>query len=254
MTPKDSAQPAREPLQKSLDSGVDGWGFVVGLLAGGALGLVVGTGLVATQPPGPARVVGIVLVCAGAVALVPALLGLRSVKVGKFRHRDRLLARVAWRGDERTLDVGTGGGLLLVGAAKLAPAGKAFGIDVWSTDDLSNNSAARALRNVELEGVTALVEIRSEDARKMSFTDETFDAVVSMLCIHNIPDEAGQSEALREMVRVCKRGGSVIVSDLANVERYATVLRALGLQVTVSGPFADTFPPQRIVEGRKVER
>jgi SAM-dependent methyltransferase len=253
MTNAESVHAARAALQTRPEYGVDGWGFVVGLLAGGFIGVVAGAGLVFTRAAGLGRIVGSVVLCAGAIALVPGLLGLLYVNVGKFRHRDRLLARVDWRGGEQILDVGTGGGLLLVGAAKLAPAGKAFGIDIWSAQDLSKNSDARAMRNAELEGVRDRVEIRSEDARRMSFPDEAFDVVVSMLCIHNIPSEAGQEEALREMVRVCKRGGSILLSDLANAERYAMVLRGLGLRVTVSRPFADTFPPQRIVEAQKPE-
>ncbi len=39
---------------------------------------------------------------------------------GKFRHRDRMLAKVQWTGTEAVLDVGTGRGLLLIGAAKRA--------------------------------------------------------------------------------------------------------------------------------------
>jgi len=37
---------------------------------------------------------------------------------GKFRHRDKMIRMIQWRGDEKVLDVGTGRGLLLIGAAK----------------------------------------------------------------------------------------------------------------------------------------
>ena len=63
------------------------------------------------------------LLVVGALPAIPGLLGLRYVLAGKFIHRDRLLDRVVWRGDERVLDVGTGGGLLMIGAAKRAPRG-----------------------------------------------------------------------------------------------------------------------------------
>ena len=45
-------------------------------------------------------------------------------KFMKFRHRDKMLGMVNWRGDERVLDVGTGAGLLLVRAAKKLNTGK----------------------------------------------------------------------------------------------------------------------------------
>ncbi len=243
--------PTGSAVGRNPDYGVDGWAYVVGLLGGGVTGLAIGAALLALVTPSRARVLGLALSGVGIVALVPGLLGLLYVRVGKFRHRDRLLARVAWRGDERSLDVGTGGGLLLVGAAKRSPTGTAFGVDIWATEDLSNNTYARAVRNVELEGVRDRVEIRSEDARALSLPADSIDVVVSMLCIHNIPAREGQDQALREMVRVCKPGGSIIVSDLAHTERYAVVLRALGLTVTVSGPYLDTFPPQRILVASK---
>ena len=44
------------------------------------------------------------------------------------------------RGDEDVLDVGTGRGLLLVGAAKRLVTGRAVGLDIWKTSDLSGNA------------------------------------------------------------------------------------------------------------------
>src|SRR4051794_2947979 len=49
----------------------------------------------------------------GAICGIEAALMLLYAKVGKFSHRDRMLAKVDWKGSERVLDVGTGRGLLL---------------------------------------------------------------------------------------------------------------------------------------------
>jgi len=237
---------SRAAQTPSPDYGVDGPGFVIGLLSGGAVLVASGAALRKFGAPK----LGVALLTVGAIALVPGALGLLYVKRGKYRHRDRLLDRIRWRGDEHTLDIGTGGGLLLVGAAKRAPAGRAFGVDTWSRRDLSGNTCERAMRNARIEGVADRVEIRNEDARKLSFPDESFDVVVSMLCIHNI-EEPGRQEALREAVRVCKAGGTVLISDLADTAGYAATFRELGLTTVRTAPFADTFPPQRIVEARK---
>ncbi len=234
-----------------LDYGADGWKYILSFSSGGGVALLGALGLASMHENAVWRVSSVPLAFVGALALVTGLLGVRYVKVGKFHHRDRVLDTIAWRGNERVLDVGTGAGLLLVGAAKRAIAGRAYGIDIWNQDDLSNNSVARAMVNISAERVVDRVEIRSEDARKMSFGDRTFDVVVSMLCIHNIPSEAGQDEALAEIARVLDKGGTALISDLANTERYAATLRRLGLEVVRSGPFWDTFPPQHLVRAFK---
>ena len=50
-----------------------------------------------------------------------------------------------------------------------------------------------------------------EDAAKLSFPDETFDCVYAVSSIEHIPDD-GDSKALSEMMRVTKKGGSIVVT------------------------------------------
>lgn len=147
---------------------------------------------------------------------ITALLMVLYAKFGKFRHRDRMLNMINWRGDEQVLDVGTGRGLLMIGAAKRLTEGKSFGIDIWNAADLSGNKIENTLQNAALEGVTEKIEIREVDAQKMNFADETFDVVLSNLCLHNIPTKAGRAEACREIARVLKPGGVAVLSDFKN--------------------------------------
>jgi hypothetical protein len=73
----------------------------------------------------PAIVAGAICFWIGATILWGSL-------VGKLRLRDKLLADLNLRGDEKILGVGCGHGLLLVAAAKqLDKGGKAFGVDIW---------------------------------------------------------------------------------------------------------------------------
>jgi arsenite methyltransferase len=189
---------------------------------------------------------------AGSGQIASALLMLLYAKAGKFSHRDRVLAMIPWRGDERVLDVGTGRGLLLIGAARRAPRGRAVGIDIWNAADLSGNVAAATLENARLEGVLDRVELQTGDARKMDFPDGSFDAVVSNLCLHNIADAAGREQACAEIARVVKPGGVVLVSDFKHTADYARAFRTHGLEVKETGPYlTDTFPPLRVVRAQK---
>jgi SAM-dependent methyltransferase len=174
---------------------------------------------------------------------------------GKFRHRDRLLALASWRGDESVLDVGTGRGLLLIGAAKRLTKGRAVGIDIWNAEDLSGNGAEGTRDNIRLEGVERNAELKTEDARKMSFADASFDLVVSNLALHNIGDAPGRAQACREIARVLRPGGRALISDFRHTSDYAAAFRAAGLRAVVGGPcLLDTFPPLRIVTAEKIKQ
>src|SRR3546814_6489738 len=48
--------------------------------------------------------------------VITACVMLWGSKIGKVRLRDKVLATLPWRGDERVLDVGCGHGLMLAGA------------------------------------------------------------------------------------------------------------------------------------------
>lgn len=171
---------------------------------------------------------------------------------GKLRQRDRMLAVIPWTGAEDVLDVGTGRGLLALGAAKKLTTGTAVGIDVWNPDDLTGNTADAFLANAEAEGVAERVEVRNADARALPFPDASFDVVLSNVCLHNIPDAAGRAEACREVARVLRPGGVALISDFRKTGDYARAFETAGLGVTRTGPrIFDVFPPLRIVRAEK---
>jgi SAM-dependent methyltransferase len=184
--------------------------------------------------------------------LAQGLLMLWGSKVGKFRIRDKLLGSISWRGDERVLDVGCGHGLMLIGAAKRSPNGKAIGIDLWQQEDQAANSREATLLNAQLENVADRVELIDGDARKLPFGDNSFDIVVSSWALHNIYDPAGRETAVREIVRVLKPGGHILMIDIRHTEEYAEILRdAKMTDVRRTGPNFVFVIPSHYLTARK---
>lgn len=193
------------------------------------------------------------MLCTAIILVGEAALMLLYAKHGKFKHRDRILKQYDWKGDETVLDVGTGHGLLMIGAAKKLTTGKAIGIDIWNKADLSNNTVDMAKINVQLEGVSDKVEIKNENIMSTSFPDNYFDVVVSNLCLHNIKDKAGRQKACREIYRILKPKGAAIISDFKNDKEYREEFEKSGMVTGKMGTYYfDTFPPLTIIKAVKV--
>src|SRR5262249_2594462 len=159
-------------------------------------------------------------------------------RFGKLRLRDKILDGIEWRGDERVLDVGCGRGLMLVGAARRIPNGKAVGVDIWQAVDLSGNTPDKTRANAAAEGVADPVEVRDGDARTLPFEEASFDVVLSSTALHNIYDPVERAKAIREIARVTKPGGRVAIFDIRHSGEYAAVLKDLGwAEVERSRPY-----------------
>jgi arsenite methyltransferase len=175
-----------------------------------------------------------------------------SSKVAKPQLRDRLLDSLELKGDEKVLDVGCGRGLMLIGAAKRLKTGKATGIDVWNAQDLSGNSPDAAKQNAKIEGVSDKIRIENGDARHMVYPEKNFDVVISSLAIHNISDRDERRQAVREMWRVLKPGGKLLIFDIFHAADYTKVLRDAGAtDVNLSGLGFLWCVPSRSVVARK---
>jgi ubiquinone/menaquinone biosynthesis C-methylase UbiE len=171
---------------------------------------------------------------------------------GKLKHRDRILNMIDWKGNEMVLDVGTGRGLMMIGAAKHLTTGKSTGIDIWNAEDLTANNMENTIANVTIEGVKDKVEIKNENAVSMSFADNTFDIVISNLCLHNIYNKEERKKACDEISRVLKKGGTAIISDFRHVKEYRNNFARAGLQTEIfPAAYFTTFPPLAVLKIKK---
>jgi len=234
------------------DYGIDAPGVIRNLLVIGVILLPLGWVVPQFTIASVTFVVGKAGLFTGSTLILEGFLMILYSKWGKFRHRDRMLKMVDWKGNENVLDVGTGRGLLMIGAAKQLTTGKAVGIDIWSTKDLSGNTMQATIRNAELEGMRERTDVQGGDATAMKFPDDTFDVILSNVCIHNIPGKKARAQACSEIVRVLKPGGKALISDFIHTADYVEAFRTAGAIASRTGMnFLFTFPWLRIVEVRK---
>lgn len=172
----------------------------------------------------------VLLVVAFLIGMLQFALSMILNRSGRERARRQMIAAVDWRGSEQVLDVGCGNGIILLAAAqKLTPGqGKAMGIDIWVEGSGEQN--ARNLRtNAVLEGVADRVELQEVDARQMPFADASFDVIFASLSLHHMGNSADRQRATREMLRVLRPGGTILIYDAWPIANAAAqTLRDLG--------------------------
>jgi arsenite methyltransferase len=249
----DEIEPAREEDRVGADSvigdyGVDAPGVVR------AVAWAAGIAFAITLIAAVANVLVLMFVALAITILLTfeALSLVWSSRVAKLRERVHIVNGLVLGGDERVLDVGCGRGLLLVEVARRLTTGRVIGVDVWRDADQTENDPEFPLVNAEIEQVDECALVTTADARSLPFGDESFDAVVSSMSLHNIGDYEGRVNALREIDRVLAPGGKLVVVDFQSTAQYVEALRSCDwADVDRSRRIFRMFPPVHYVTGTK---
>lgn len=125
---------------------------------------------------------------------------------------ERVLSELDWDGEGKALDIGCGSAPITIGLAKKYPGANITGIDYWGKGWEYSKSLCET--NAAIEGTDSRITFRKASASDLPFEDETFDAVVSNLTFHEVKDIKDKREAIREALRVLKKGGRFVFQDL----------------------------------------
>jgi SAM-dependent methyltransferase len=138
--------------------------------------------------------------------------------------RRRILSDLALASDAAFLDVGTGDGCFACDARRLIPRGLVVSID------LSPEEARNAARDANLVGCHEIAFL-TMDAYRTAFVPESFDLVGSFLAVQDAANTQAELVALlREMVRVLKPGGLLILA-LITPEDADNDSQRLGIEI-----------------------
>src|SRR6478672_12144348 len=130
--------------------------------------------------------------------------------------RPRLREALAPAPGQRLLEVGPGTGYYALEVADwVTPEGR---LDVF---DLQQEMLDHTLLRAEQRGIGNIVAVQG-DARELPYGEATFDAAYLVTVLGEIPD---QEAALRELARVVRPGGRVVVGELLGDPHWVSPAR-----------------------------
>jgi ubiquinone/menaquinone biosynthesis C-methylase UbiE len=105
----------------------------------------------------------------------------------------------------RILDVGTGTAQIPIAMCK-----RNIGLKITAID-LAESMLTLGNKNIQTARLEDSITLVQVDSKKMPYSDESFDQVISNSIIHHIPNPL---ECFKEMIRVTKKDGLLFVRDL----------------------------------------
>lgn len=111
---------------------------------------------------------------------------------------------------ETVVDLGSGGGIdVFLAANKVGPRGQAIGLDI------SPEMIALARTNAKEKGLKAptVAFVQASLAEPLPIASNTIDCVLSN-CVVNLLPEGGKESLLKEVYRILKPGGRIVLDDI----------------------------------------
>ena len=158
-------------------------------------------------------------------------LEVRAYREADFRRVNRSCARrvlrVAGRSRGHALDLGTGPAEIPIFLCQLAPGWRVTAVDA------APRMLAVARENVRRHGLEARIRLRRGDATALRGLRQEFDLVFSNSLLHHLRDPV---PFWREVRRLVRPGGTVLVQDLLRPRSMAEAKRLVRLHAADESP------------------
>ena len=138
------------------------------------------------------------------------------------------------------MDIGIGTGLLSFELAKKAK--KIIGIDI------SEKMLERAEKNFREKGIEN-IELKKMNCIDLKIEDSSMDTIISNLVIHHLDDKEKET-AIKEMHRVLKNSGKIVIGDLIRTEKGIDEMTA-NIVGTVRSKYGDSATIKILAQAMK---
>ncbi len=156
----------------------------------------------------------LVLIVPGLAALIAGLImlwvrgQLSGPRGWQARIHGEVVARLTLPADAAVLDIGCGDASLILALLEANPRLTVSGVDYWGQDWDYAKAACEARLGDRHASFARM------DAARLEFPSAGFDAVVSVMCFHEVrPRGQGPLQAVTEALRVLRPGGAFVLVD-----------------------------------------